>query len=227
MLFKYPGDVLLWFVVFFFANAVHESAHALVSAKFGDYAGRHRITLNPLAHIDPLGSILFPLVGFMGAGFAIGWAKPFMATPRLWRDPRKANILVSAAGPSSNFFLAIIAFLIIKTLMLAGIMRAAFIGDGGPFNVIVPVDQTATILMPVATLLSIFLTLNIVLGILNFFPVPPLDGSHILESLLPPSLAEGYAQIRPYGFLLLIVLMYIGVFSYIIFPVVRLVVSLL
>jgi Zn-dependent protease len=227
LLFKYPGDVLLWFVVFLFANAVHESAHAFVSDKFGDYAGKHRVTLNPLAHIDPLGTIIFPLVGFLSGVAMFGWAKPFQATPSLWKNPRKANLWVSAAGPISNFILTIIGFVVIKILLLAGIMRQAYRDEGGPFTFIFPVDSASQVLIPIATLLSIFLLLNLTLGILNFLPIPPLDGSHVLESLLPPAMADAYAQIRPYGFVLLLILIMTPVLGWIIFPVRDFVIMLL
>ena len=225
-----PGDVLLWFVVFLFSLSFHESAHAWTSYRYGDDTGKlqGRITLNPIPHIDPFGTVLFPLIGMMTGGMMFGWAKPVMTNPNLWRDKKQANIMVSAAGPISNFILAIVAFVLIKILIVSGVMQSAmYSAAGGPLNIIVPMVPDSTYLLPISTLLSVFLTLNVVLGIFNLIPIPPLDGSHVLESLLPPSLAEGYEQIRPYGFLLLIALMYIGIFSYIIVPILRFVISLL
>lgn len=224
-----PGDILLWFVVFLFSLSFHEAAHAWTSLRYGDDTGKlqGRITLNPLPHIDPFGTILFPLIGMMAGGFMFGWAKPVMTNPLLWRDKKKANIMVSAAGPISNFILVVIAFVLIKLLLGVGTMQTpTFTIAGGPFNIIVPTTESP-VLMAVATLLSVMLTLNIILGIFNLLPIPPLDGSHVMESLLPPSLAQGYQQIAPYGFILLIALMYIGVFGYIITPVLRFVIALL
>lgn len=225
-----PGDILLWFVVFLFSLSFHEAAHAWTSLRYGDDTGKlqGRITLNPLPHIDPFGTVLFPLVGMMAGGMMFGWAKPVMTNPLLWRDKKKANIMVSAAGPISNFILMTIAFILIKVLLVTNVMQLNFFNTGGPFNIIVPsAAESSSYLLPISTILSVFLTLNILLGIFNLLPIPPLDGSHVLESLLPPALAEGYEQIRPYGFLLLIALMYLGVFQYIINPVSQFIVSLL
>ena len=231
MLFKYPGDVLIWFVVFLFSLSFHEAAHAWTSYRFGDDTGRlqGRISLNPIVHIDPLGTILFPLMGFMGGGIAMfGWAKPVQTNPLMWREKKKANIWVSAAGPISNFILATVSIIIAKVLVLGGVMRQPFMGEGGPFNLVVPSTGDATLMMPVATLLSIFILLNVTLGIFNLIPIPPLDGSHVLEELLPPQMAAAYEQIRPFGFIILLALMWVTpVFSWIFIPVFRFVALLL
>ena len=204
------GDLIIWFVVFLFACAVHESAHAWTSDRFGDPTARYlgRITLNPIPHIDPIGTILIPLLGFVGSGINMfGWAKATPVNPLLWRDKTKANIWVSAAGPISNFGLATLAFIIIKVLLVAGVFRQAYRGDGGPFNLVVPMLKDSWT-EPVSTMLSIFLMLNVSLGVFNLFPIPPLDGSHVVESLLPYEQAKAYEQIRPYGFILLIAFIY-------------------
>ena len=229
-LFSVPiGDLILWFVVFLFSLSFHEAAHAWTSEKYGDYTGRYqgRITLNPLAHIDPIGTILFPLMGFMRGGIAMfGWAKPVETNPLLWRDKTKANIMVSAAGPISNFILATVAFIIMKALLISGIAMPPFMG-GGPFSLIVPAPGQPAFMEPLTTLISIFLLLNVTLGVFNLIPVPPLDGSHVLESLLPYEMAQAYSQLRPYGFILLIALMLIGVFRWILNPVIEVVLRLL
>src|SRR5437868_11110211 len=102
------GDIILWFAVFLFSLSFHESAHAWTSSRFGDDTGRMlgRITLNPIHHIDPFGTIIFPLVGFIGGIPMFGWAKPVPVNPLLWREKTKANILTSAAGPISNLTLS-------------------------------------------------------------------------------------------------------------------------
>jgi Zn-dependent protease len=225
LLFKYPGDILIWFVVFLFSLSFHEAAHAWTSYRFGDDTGRlqGRISLNPIVHIDPLGTILFPLMGFMGSGFMMfGWAKPVQTNPLLWREKKKANIWVSAAGPISNFILATASILVVKALVLGGLMRQPFRGEGGPFNLIVPAATDSSLLMPIATMLSIFILLNVTLGVFNLFPIPPLDGSHVLEELLPPQMATAYEQIRPFGFILLFALMWATpVFGWIFSPILR------
>jgi Zn-dependent protease len=212
-----PGDILLWFIVFLFSLSCHESAHAWTSERFGDYTGRYqgRITLNPIPHIDIYGTIIFPLVGMISGAMLFGWAKPVQTNPLLWRDKKKANIMVSMAGPLSNFILAIIAFTIIKVLLITDVVEPG----GGRFDLVQPTVNQASLLIPIAKLLSIMLTLNIVLGVFNLIPVPPLDGSHVLESLLPYEMAEAYAAIRPYGIFLLLALMLTGVLGYIINPV--------
>jgi Zn-dependent protease len=222
-----PGDILLWFVVFLFSLSCHESAHAWTSEKFGDDTGRlqGRITLNPIAHIDPFGTILLPLVGFLSGGIAMfGWAKPVQTNPLLWRNKTKANILVAAAGPISNFIIATVAFIIIKVLLMTGTMQG---GYSIPFHIITPVTQDSVVMSAIATLLSVLLGLNLILGVFNLIPIPPLDGSHVLESLLPPAMAEAFEQIRPYGFFILLALMWTPVLGWIISPVFNFVIGLL
>jgi len=218
----------MWFIVFLFSLSFHESAHAWTSEKFGDYTGRQqgRITLNPIAHIDPIGTLLLPLIGFTQLGFMMfGWAKPVQTNPLLWRDKTKANIMVSAAGPISNLILATIAFVVIKVLLLSGVMGPPAILNY--FHVIGPLADSSSFMEPLATLLSVMLLLNITLAVFNLVPVPPLDGSHVLESLLPYEMAQAYDQIRPYGFILLLALIWLGVFGWIINPIFNFVIRLL
>lgn len=216
-------DLIMWFVVFLFSLSFHESAHAWTSERFGDSTGRYqgRITLNPLAHIDPIGTILLPLFGFMSGGVAMfGWAKPVQTNPLMWRDKTKANIMVSAAGPISNFCLATVAFIAIKGMLLGGLVsRPTVFRRGGPFDVVVPMAQSSGFMEPLVTLLSIFLILNVTLGVFNLIPIPPLDGSHVLEEVLPNNMAQAYEQIRPYGFILLLALLWTPVLGWIIHPV--------
>jgi len=220
-----PGDLIIWFIVLLFSLSFHEAAHAWTSEKFGDSTGRYqgRITLNPIAHIDPFGTILFPILGFVTGFPLLGWAKPVQTNPLMWRDKTKANISVSAAGPISNFILAVIAFIVIKIMITAGLL----LPFQGFFTLVLPMPGHAAFMEPLAKLLSVMLMLNIALGIFNFIPVPPLDGSHVLEELLPPQMAQAYEQIRPYGFLLLYGLLFLGVFTAIFNPLHDLIVMLL
>lgn len=215
------GNLIIWFVVLLFSLSFHESAHALVSERFGDSTGRYqgRITLNPLPHIDPIGTVVFPILSFVSGFPLLGWAKPVETNPLMWRDKRRANISVSAAGPLSNFILALSAFVVIKLLLAAGIF--VYAGQNLMFSLIVPAAGQAEVLVPIAKLLNVMLVLNVALCVFNFLPVPPLDGSHVMESILPPQMAEAYAQVRPYGFLLLILFLYLGVFGAIFLPVMR------
>jgi Zn-dependent protease len=211
------GNLIIWFIVLLFSLSFHEAAHAWTSERFGDDTGRlqGRITLNPIAHIDPIGTILFPLLSSLVGIPLLGWAKPVQTNPRLWRDKTKANICVSAAGPISNFILATIAFVIIKIMMLSG---ALFL-QGGYYTLVGPTPDQPAFMAPLAVFLSVMLLLNVLLGVFNLIPVPPLDGSHVLEEMLPSGMAEAYYQIRPYGYLLLYGLMFLGVFSAIFRPV--------
>jgi Zn-dependent protease len=219
-----PVYLVLWFIVFLFSLSFHEASHAWTSEKFGDSTGRDqgRITLNPMAHIDLFGTIIFPLVGMFG-GRMFGWAKPVQTNPLAWRDKTKANIMVSAAGPASNAILAIIAFVTLKIMLLTGVVIPV-----GQFTQLVgPLTTQASLLVPISKLLSIMLSLNIMLCLFNFIPVPPLDGSHILESLLPYEMAQAYNQIRPFGAILLVALVLMGVFRFIFDPVYVVVVTAL
>ncbi|MFL6273758.1 MAG: site-2 protease family protein [Blastocatellia bacterium] len=211
------GNLIIWFIVLLFSLSFHEAAHAWTSYRFGDDTGRlqGRITLNPIAHIDPIGTILFPILSAIGGIPLLGWAKPVQTNPLLWRDKTKANIMVSAAGPISNFILAVIAFIIIKALLMSGVLML----NGGYYTLVMPAPGQAAFMAPLAVFLSVMLLLNVLLGVFNFIPVPPLDGSHILEEMLPSGMQEAYYQIRPFGFILLYLLMFLGVFNAILKPV--------
>ncbi|MEK6407279.1 MAG: site-2 protease family protein [Acidobacteriota bacterium] len=219
------GNLIIWFIVLLFSLSFHEAAHAWTSERFGDDTGRMqgRITLNPIAHIDVFGTILFPIISALSGIPLLGWAKPVQTNPLMWRDKTKANICVSAAGPISNFILAAIAFIIIKSLIIAGVVFLR----GGYYTLVMPLQEEAGFMAPLSVLLSTMLLLNIGLGVFNLIPVPPLDGSHVLEELLPASMAEAYQQVQPYGFMLLYGLMFLGVFGAIFRPLYEFVILLL
>jgi Zn-dependent protease len=207
-------------VVLLLAISAHEAAHAWMSYKFGDDTARllGRITLNPVAHTDPIGTLLIPIVGFVfgamtGGGRLplIGWGKPTPVNPLRWRDKDLANVMVSIAGILANLLIAIIAFTILKVLIVTNSLGA------------IP----ESIREPVILFLDFLLTMNISLAVFNLLPFPPLDGSKILDTFLPESMKPALAALEQYGFLLLMVLMYMGFFSAIINPILRLVYSLL
>lgn len=210
--------LILWFIVFLFSLSLHESAHAWTSDKFGDTTGRYegRITLNPIPHIDLWGTIIFPLAGKLMGGWMFGWAKPVPVNPYLWREKVKANILTSAAGPASNILLATAALVVAKILIAQGVLAInLFPADT---DHLILASSHGFVLGLVARLLCITIVLNISLGVFNLIPVPPLDGSHILQTILPYEQAAAYEQIRPYGFLLLAGLIVIGVFRFVLSP---------
>src|SRR5262245_31211616 len=135
------GDLIFYFIAFILSLSVHESAHALTSYWFGDDTGhlQGRISLNPMAHIDPVGTILIPLMGFLSAAQGlppmIGWAKPVETNPLRWRNKDVANISVSAAGPISNFLLALTVFIVMKIMILSNVVSPHYTA---PFRIIEP-----------------------------------------------------------------------------------------
>ena len=204
---KLVGEFILSMVAFLFSASVHESAHAWTSSHFGDDLARSqgRISLNPLVHIDPLGTLLFPAIAFFTHVPLLGWAKATPVNPLAWRNKRVANFWVSAAGVICNFIMAIIAGVAIRALYSFGIVD---VGQGGDW--LVPATTTSIIAVGAVSLLKTFFLINIMLGIFNLLPVPPLDGSGILASLLPPSFEAGMEQLHQFGFLLLFVALFTG-----------------
>lgn len=210
---------MIYMVVLLLAISAHEAAHAWMSYKFGDDTARllGRITLNPVAHTDPIGTLLIPIVGFvfgaMGGGRLplIGWGKPTPVNPLRWRQKDLANVMVSVAGILANLLIAIIAFTILKVLIVTGLIDS----------------MSDSLVEPVLLFLQFLLTMNVSLAVFNLLPFPPLDGSKILDTFLPASMQPVMAVLEQYGFLILIILMYMGFFSAIISPILGFVYSLL
>jgi Zn-dependent protease len=187
--------LVLSFPVLLLAFCVHEFMHAWVALKQGDDTAYMlgRVTLDPRAHIDPIGSILFPVVGALTGAPIIGWAKPTPTNPRKYRNYKRGDILVSMAGVVGNLGLAVMFAL----LHLATVLLARNLGP-------MPWMGTA------AQLFGIGVWLNVMLIFFNLLPVPPLDGSHVLYHLLPGSLAHAYRQLFPYGMFILYALLFAG-----------------
>ena len=206
-------------VVLLLAISAHEAAHAWMSYKFGDDTARllGRITLNPASHTDPIGTLLIPIVSFivgaMGGGFIplIGWGKPTPVNPLRWRNKDLANVMVSIAGILANLLIAIIAFIIFKALLVTGTLMT----------------MSESLSEPVILFLQFLLTMNISLAVFNLLPFPPLDGSKILETFLPASMQPVLETLERYGYLILLVLIYLGVTNAIIKPILNFVYTLL
>ena len=205
-------------VMLLLAISAHEAAHAWMSYRFGDDTAYllGRVTLNPVAHTDPIGTLLIPIVGFIVAAaggnfFLIGWGKPTPVNPLRWRQKDLANVMVSIAGILANLLLATVAFVIIKVLRVNGTWYSMSEGIGEPIQI----------------LLDLMLRMNISLAVFNLLPFPPLDGSKVLETFLPESMQPILATLEQYGYLILMVLMYMGVLSAIIYPVLYIVYSFL
>ncbi len=196
-------DFVIQLAVILFAISFHESAHAWTALQFGDTTARDlgRISLNPIRHIDPVGSILVPLVLYFFSGMIFGAAKPTPVDLRRTRNPRLANLAVSAAGPLSNFLLAGLGLAVFAILrradpqvmqdLLEALQGNRFAGGA---------------MAPVVYVLFFFVMVNVMLGVFNLLPIPPLDGSGVVLSLVGPPAARVYAVIAPFGFLILILL---------------------
>ncbi|MGD0888095.1 MAG: site-2 protease family protein [Acidobacteriaceae bacterium] len=197
-----PQFVLILFqvVVLVLAFSVHESAHAYTAMRLGDPTAYMlgRVTLNPMKHLDPLGSVLIPLVSLVYGGMLIGWAKPCPVTTRNFRHIRRDDILVSLAGPASNLAMATVALLLLivfkHTGGVAAINAAMLMANRVP-----GVDTGGMPLFPMAMLLYYGVTINLLLFVFNLIPVPPLDGSHVLRQFLSYRVEQVYDRIGMYG----------------------------
>jgi Zn-dependent protease len=195
------AQVLTVFVVLLFSLTVHEAAHAWSADRLGDATARllGRISLNPAVHIDPIGTIVFPLIALVTNVPVLGWAKPVPVNiARLHGNWKHKYMLIAAAGPASNLVLAAIASLLLLPLERSGI-------DVGVGNPVVQVLETAVYL-------------NVILAVFNMIPVPPLDGGNVLSGLLRGPVSDAFDRIRPYGFLILYGLMFSGILTMIIAP---------
>jgi Zn-dependent protease len=217
--------VVIQFAAVLFAISIHEASHAWMANRFGDPTAKlqGRITLNPIAHIDPIGTIIFPLLlAIMGAP-VFGWAKPVMVNPFNLRDPRRANIFISAAGPVSNIVcssVGIAIFLILK--------RVNVIGLGELSRLLYHLQGLEGTRPGILTLVLFYLILiNIFLAIFNLIPIPPLDGSGIIEGMLKGEALHQYQKIKPYGFIILIIIIYVGALDIIARPIFSIVLNII
>lgn len=199
--------IVIYALPVIFAITVHEAAHGYAARHFGDMTAFNagRITLNPLKHIDLFGTIILPALTVMLGGILFGWAKPVPVDFRRLRNPKKDMLWVAAAGPASNFVMAIFWALVLR------------------FSV----DAPEAFVLPMALMAKAGVTINIVLMVLNLLPLPPLDGGRIAVSLLPMNLARPFAQIERYGFIILIILLFSGVLGKILEPFMSLVYALI
>lgn len=207
-------EIVIQVAALLFAVSVHESAHGWMALRCGDTTARDlgRITLNPLKHVDPFGSLLVPaLLAFTGAP-VFGWAKPVPVSLRGVRNPRRANLLVSAAGPLSNFAVAILAagaFFVLRTFAPAA------------------PELKGSVYYPLLLVSLFSVAVNVSLGIFNLVPIPPLDGFGVVESFAPARWIRGVMWVRRYGFILLVVAIFTGALSHLLRPPLRFVYQLL
>lgn len=202
------GNFILYMVALIFSLSLHEAAHAWMSNRFGDDLARSqgRITLNPVSHVDPIGTLLFPAISFFTGAPLLGWARPTPVNPLRWTNRRVANIWVSAAGVIGNAIIATIAGITLRVLVELGLIGGS-LGDLRPLFTDSGVGEGAV------KLLEVFFRMNVVLAVFNLIPIPPLDGSKILGSLLPERFESAIAAIEQYGMILLFVAVFTGVFG--------------
>lgn len=184
------------------ALTFHEFAHGFVAYSLGDPTAKiaGRLTLNPIKHLDPIGTLAFFFI-------KIGWAKPVPVNPNYFRNPRKDMLWVALAGPLTNLTLAVISAVLAKTIwFIASLLTYSTLLEA--------------VVVPLNAMLIASVWINLVLCIFNFLPIPPLDGSKILAGLLPDNLARTYMKFEKYGFVLVLLLAFTGVLSKIILPVI-------
>jgi Zn-dependent protease len=205
------AQIFIAFIVLLFSLTVHECAHAWTADRLGDPTARllGRVSLNPIVHADPIGTVVFPIVAMIASAPLIGWAKPVPVNIRRLRHHRRDYILVAAAGPVSNLVLAVAVAVALQVLPVSPVTL-------GEPNISVPLAQ----------LLSQALRLNVLLAVFNMIPIPPLDGGNVLGGLLPPGLGSRFdAFVRPYGFILLYAVILTPLFNYLVVPPFRLLLS--
>jgi Zn-dependent protease len=200
-------NIAIYALPVIFAITLHEAAHGYVAKHFGDLTAytQGRVSLNPLRHIDPLGTIILPVVTLMLGGILFGWAKPVPVNFSALRNPKQDMLWVALAGPGANLFMAFLWGFVIK------------LGLGLP---------ESNLSDPMILMGEAGIKINVILMVLNLLPLPPLDGGRVAVSLLPHRLGESFAKIEPYGFMILVLLLMTGVLGAVIGPFIGLTIQM-
>jgi Zn-dependent protease len=193
-----------------FAITVHEAAHGWVASRFGDQTARMlgRVTFNPLKHIDPIGTVVVPLVTFLMTGFLFGWAKPVPVNTRNLHHPRRDMALVALAGPGANLLMAVLWGLAVNLGLALW-------------------DVSQWLALPLVYMGAAGVLVNVLLMVLNLFPLLPLDGGRVLNAVLPPSLAAKFSRLEPVGLIVLLLALVTGVLATVLLPAIELTIGIM
>ena len=208
-------QIVVAIIPLIFAITLHEAAHGYAASKLGDTTALMlgRVSLNPSRHIDPIGTVIIPISLMLLSGFMFGWAKPVPVNPHNLRQPRRDMALVAVAGPLANLFMAI---------LWAGILKLTLVTAPGQYS---NWAQSTLYFIQMASAFGV--KINVILMLLNLLPIPPLDGSRIVSSLLPPAAAIQYEKIEPFGFWILLGLIMLNLLHYILGPLVTTTIDIL
>lgn len=194
------------------AITFHELSHGFVANKLGDPTAKMmgRLTLNPIAHIDPIGTVLMPvmLLILTNGQFVFGYAKPVPINPMNFKNPKRDMAISAAAGPITNLLLAILSMLILRLLII-------------PLAVLFPESLNMTVIEPLIMIFKSSVIINVILAVFNMIPIPPLDGGRVLTGFLPYKHAVSFSKIEPFGFIIVIFLIATGIANYFVLPLVN------